>query len=204
MASILNSSIQLWFDYTGDILPVILPCQRIEWVSARPNIVLDANCKHVCNDSSSILDPTMPNNLATCGLWSSLTLMPSTTMGDPDERSLNNRVIALLEQFVLLGLDRRDANYAADVRDTVASCLSFLYNQIMSVTYMGIASFASACAEQELFTYFRLAYRDAQIPTSSFRDCIDAICSPRTLNPDPGGIGVSLSDFAILYPRAIL
>ena len=115
--------------------------------------------------------------------------------------NIEDQVIALLEPFFLLGLNHNVADYARIARYTVASGLSALYNRIMSDTY---TSFASACAEQELFPYSRLDPMAAPNPTHSLQACIDAICSSRTSNPDLGGIGVGSFQFSTRYPYTIL
>lgn len=207
MVGITNSSIQLWLDFTGDTPPAIPPCERQPqyfpyegWLPA----LQAGNCTSVCNNSDSMLDPTLPNNLVTCGLWASLTVMPLMTVGYPDIINRTDQVNALLEPFVQLGLNRNDAEYARATRFTVASGLGDLYNRIMSDTYMGGASFASACTEQKLFPYSNPEYAVAENLPYSLHACIEAICSTRTLNPDLGGIGVSLLHFATRYPYAIL
>jgi len=209
MIGITNSSIQLWLDFTGDTTPAIPPCQeKSKWSDGSyedwDKILQADSCTSVCNDSGSLLDPTMPNNLVTCGLWASLTVMPYKTGDRLGDMNIEDQVNALLEPFVLLGLNHSDADYARIARYTVASGLSALYNRIMSDTYTGITSFASACAEQELFPYSRLDPMVAPNPTHSLQACIDAVCSSRTSNPDLGGIGVGSFQFSTRYPYTIL
>ena len=204
---IANSSLQFWLDYgldySGALHTAIPPChwrpaavpggvpfespQNYKWGNAS----LADNCTHVCNSSSDLLDPDMPENLAICGLWSSLTLLPPPNSNDSSLALFTDRVdniTAVLDAFSHMGLNHSDAKYTFSVRDNVASSLSILYTQVMSGTYLGEGSIPISCSEQELFPreYGNWA------PTKALQDCLDAICSPGTLNPDFGGIGVSL------------
>ena len=188
MDLISNSSIQIWLDYTitGALPATIPPCQITPEYYYDAIMVAD-NCTALCTDSSHLLDPRTPNNLVTCGLWSSLIVNQSRTIGFDN---------ALLDPFVHLGLDTKNATYAFSVRDIIASVLSGLYTGTVEATYLGEESLARACAEQYLFDIIpRVPELSGSDSKSSLHDCIDAICSPITLNPDLGGIGVGLLDF---------
>ena len=66
-----------------------------------PNVTFQ-NCTDICNDEDALIDPLLPNNLLTCGLWASLMIF---------EQSVEDPV-----PFMSLGLDHENLRYVDDVR----------------------------------------------------------------------------------------
>ena len=58
-------------------------------------------------------------------------------------------------------------------------------------TYQSDSSLEGACSEQALFPTSTLTL-NYDLP-QFLQTCVNAICAPRTLNPDLGGIGVGFS-----------
>lgn len=185
MTGISNSSIQAWLDFRGDELPAaIAPCQDVLNYQGPISFV---NCTRICNNTLSLLDHTLPKNLLTCGLWSSLTMLDYYNALMNSEPS--DQVQALLQSFGQVGLDASNATYAYAARNAVSTCMGTLDEVTRVRSYQGDASFRGACSEQMLFPSLSLELStNLSMPLQA---CVDAICSPRTLNPDLGGIGVS-------------
>ena len=186
MAAISNSSIQIWLDFNGDLPATIPTCQTIALTTENNPIVVSASCIDVCNDTELICDSRLTDSLAVCGLWSSLTTLQFANISQ--HRSS-------LEAFVPLGLDYSDAAYTNTARNSVALCLSSVYTDVVAGTYLGQGFLPTACTEQELFNsfYFQLL-QFGQTTKQPLLDCVDAICAPATVNPNLGGIGVSVLD----------
>jgi hypothetical protein len=185
MAGVSNSSIQAWLDFRGDKLPAtIAPCQaRLTWKGA----IAFVNCTRVCNSILSLLDHNLPNNLLPCGLWSSLTTLDyhSSLL----TTKLRDHVQALLQSFGRLGLDASNAIYAYAAGNAVSTSMSILDKVTRMQTYQGDQYFRGACNEQILFSTYSITWSmNFWRPSQA---CVENICSPRTLNPDLGGVGVS-------------
>ena len=180
MTHISNSTIQPWLDFRDGNLPSTVPlCTYVE----------PGNCTQVCNSSTAILDPIAPDNLLTCGLWSTLTMLAYYPEGfAPLPR---DRVNSLLQRFEPLGLDASNATYAYSARGAVSNSLSTIYDvTTLQVSYRGDTARGIACSQQMLFPI--LAHTFSTDLPYRLSQCVDAICSRRTLNPDLGGVGVSL------------
>ena len=143
-------------------------------------IALD-NCTKVCNSTIELLDVKLPNNLLTCGLWTTLTVLnhyPTLTVN----------YAALLGRFDSLGLDASNAAYTYAARDAVSTLMDTLLKKTRVQTYQGGSSVEGACSEQALFPSGTLEL-DTDLPRF-LRTCVNAICAPSSLNPDLGEIGV--------------
>ena len=183
MTNIINSTIQPWLDFKNGSLPATIPlCTYTD----------TGNCTRVCNDSTVMLEPSAPGNLLTCGLWSTLTMLASYTDYAAEFAPLSrDRVDSLLQRFEPLGLDATNATYAYSARDAVSNCLSTIYRVTrLQVSYRGDTAPGIACSGQMLFP--TPAHTLSTDLSYALNLCVDAICSRRTLNPDLGGVGVSL------------
>ena len=215
MASISNSSIQPWLDFRLNVslnhvlnfnpetLPATIPPCRTKFQNASE--VLSDNCTQVCNKSTSLIQPENPNSLLTCGLWVTL-----VTMDSYNERSklvypklvypelkevyevAHEHYQNVLQRFAPLGLDAGDEAYFFAAKEAV-SMIMFAMLKNRDFSSQGL------CSQQELFSlaipekFFHVAvYGIVDIP-ERVRDCVAAICAPASLNPDLGGIGVSMT-----------
>lgn len=183
MAGISNSSIQPWLDLdlNADNLPAtITPCQNRQ----KGGRIVLGNCTTVCDDAGLLLYADQPNSLLTCGLWATLATLTQYAF-------LTNDYHTLLGRFDSLGLDAGNATYAYAARNAVSTAMNTMLKITKVQTYQGGSSLEGACSEQALFPTSTLEL-DGDLP-QFLRTCVNAICAPRTLNPDLGGIGVRIS-----------
>ena len=172
-------------DFNGDaLIPPILPCQG----------VVNGDCSFACTSVQSLIRSVEPNNLATCGLWA---LMVNVCSRSP-QRMHNDG----LEAFVPLGLDYQNATYASTATKAVSAVLSAFYLRTSSSTSGYDERIPLFCSEQQLFPLFTQEsplYDIDRFRTYSGANsnavlplwyCVEKICSPRSLDPDLGGIGV--------------
>ena len=205
MALLSNSSISDWLQFNGTNLE-LPPCQYVNYtghlahldtggavIDTLPDIT-DASCAQVCNDSASLFAPHT-NNLATCGLWS--TVLSAYTVFGPDNSLLpnyNDNSTDLFDRFEKVGLDQSVLQYATSYADTISTCFQLLYYNAKFFTYSDDGDTVAACTREQLFPLGSNT-NTSTIVTSALGSCLESICSPITLNPDLAGIGVSL------YPR---
>lgn len=182
MSGISNSSIQPWLDLNNAAsnLPTNIPvCQGPQ------------KCAEVCIESVELIDPGRPNNLLTCGLFSSLTMLNYYAVQMPSVAPLpKSRVDTLLEPFSRLGLDANNETHSYATRNAVSECLSELYQVTRVQTSKGQEVSTGPCSEQLLYP-FQASEFSTNI-AEPLLSCVNAICAPRTLNSDLGGVGVSL------------
>ena len=204
MALLSNSSIADWLQFNGTHLGQ-LTCQYVNYtghldyiegagggavIDSQPEII-NANCSQVCNDSASLFAPHT-NNLATCGLWS--TVISAYTAFDSDNTLVlngNKGSSDLLDDFREIGLTPNLVEYATSYADIISTCFQLLYYNAKFFTYADDGTTIGACTREQLFPLG--SNMNTSIPiTSALETCLNAICSPITLNPDLAGIGVSL------------
>ena len=109
---------------------------------------------------------------------------------------------ALLNPFRAIGLNRTDALDISAVKESFGSCFSAIYALSRLGTTEADGSIAASCTSNNLFPS-DLSNSSVHNTTGSIANCVDAICTPATLNPDIGGIGVYLS-FVIQNCTAML
>ena len=200
MALLSNSSVADWLQFNGTISD-LTPCQHVNYtghleyidgggtvINSLPDISI-ASCAQVCNDSGSLFAPHT-NNLVTCGLWS--TLLSSYTFFGPNNTLLpndNSNSTSLLSPFKDIGLSLGVLDYATAYADTISTCLQLLYYNAKFFTYSDDGTTSTACTREVLFPLGSNTNTSTPI-TSALQTCLEAICSPITLNPDLAGIGV--------------
>ena len=96
----------------------------------------------------------------------------------------------VLRRFAPLGLDAGDEAYVLAARGAVSTTMFALLTENRIQTYQS-DSIQGLCSQQILFP------TDSTDIPQHVRDCVTAICAPRSLNPDLGGIGVSMTYSAI-------
>lgn len=154
------------------------------------------------------------NNLVTCGIWTTLVsqytfLGPGNTILEPESPSKTGHISTFdatsdLKSYETFGLDFNNTD-TPTYADTISNCLTDIYHVVKQNTFAADGSAPAACTRNKLFP-FQSTYTLPLLPTDpgdlttsgasgspSLRTCIDAICAPRTLNPDLPGIGVRLS-----------
>ena len=182
------SSIQAWLDFNGT-LPTITGCQDVE-MSHREFRVVEANCTTLCNHTLSLYSPPV-ENLVTCGLWTTL-ISAYTTIG-PENYLVpngNSQSTHLLEQFKELGFHGDVNERALAVADSISSRLQLLYFDAKFLTSSNDGTTPLACTRSILFPLGSNS-SSTDRTLQALRNCLQAICSPITLNPDLAGIGVS-------------
>lgn len=100
----------------------------------------------------------------------------------------------LSTQFQGTGLNETDVQYLPSYVDTITDCLELIYINVKDYAFSDDGRAASACTRDELFPIGPSPAFDNPFQPSvdALRDCLEAICTPLTLNPDLAGIGVSL------------
>ena len=210
MAGISGSSIQKWLDlelndylnFSTETIPATIPsCQTMRRATGEVNL---DNCTKVCNSSNYLLNDRLPNNLLTCGLWATLVTLDSykealdTTMDSYSEaldsydggEALHKHFQDVLARFTTLGLDAGDEAYVYAAKGAVSTTMFTLLKGNRIQTYQG-DSIQGLCSQQNLFPTASFEF-STNIP-QHVRDCVTTICAPRSLNPDLGGIGVSMT-----------
>ena len=201
MAFLSNSSLYDWLHFDGADVN-LLSCQYVNYtghlhyfddggavIDSLP-VIRNESCSQVCKDSASIFAPHT-NNLVTCGLWS--TFLSAYTVFGPDDTLLPNqdvKSLALFEQFEEVGLDQQSLKYATAYADTISTCFQLLYYNAKFFTYADDGTTIAACTREVLFPLGSNTNTSAPV-TAALQTCLEAICSPITLNPDLAGVGVS-------------
>ena len=209
-----NSSIQPWLDFEGKTLPAtISPCKTgiLSDDYQRLQGLPDGDCSQICNDTH-ILDQYSAEtgtNLLTCGLWASVAMLESYRSQLESHYSSaiasgygfagNDEYTSMLSRFESFGLDANDTAFVFATRNAI----SFVMSDMLKDTTISSTStsFGGVCSEQGLFPeldslMLHTIAVGVQIQ-SSVRTCLDAICSPKRLNSDLGGIGVSFLSLPI-------
>lgn len=207
--SITNSSIQLWLDFNGTLPTTIPPCQlRDSEDGNSPNVSIQS-CTDICTHISALIDPLLPNNLLTCGLWASLVGSEKSRTPDMDNKDL--------VPFISLGLDYKDVTYANRVQDTVWMTLHLMFTGLAagtSTSTMTTGAVHINCSSLILFaknsSVSRYAASHLQRTSPSWShnsgearylttvsSCLSNICVPKELNPDLAGIGVGQLDLKV-------
>ena len=194
-----NSSIHSWLDYNlENPLPILHPCAiRTSNSTAQVPSVTTTDCSLVCTNNTSLFDPATPDNLVNCGIWISVVSNWQTQY-----EAITTIPDALLDPFRAVGLNRTDALDISAVKETFGSCFSAIYALSRLGTIEADGSIAASCISNNLFPN-DLSNSSVHNTTGSIANCVDAICTPATLNPDIGGIGVYLS-FVIQNCTAML
>lgn len=194
------SSIQPWLDFNGT-LPTIGPCKYVETGHREASRVIDANCTTVCNHTLSLYSPLV-DNLVTCGLWA--TLISAYTIIRPENSLVpnsNELSIHLLEQFGRLGFNGAVHEHALAVADSISWRLQRLHFDAKSSTSSNDGMTPVACTRSELFPLGSNS-NSTDHTLQALRSCLEAICSPITLNPDLAGIGVC--NFPLPHLRTLI
>ena len=191
------------------------PCQYVNWTlpnvdelandSSLP-IITDASCTQVCNDSGSLFYRNNQDNLATCGIWSSLAYAYNFDglSLDPN-RSLEKAPEDLLNSFADVGLDAYDSEYfesAVSYADVISTCFEYLYQNVKQLKSANDGLVPAACTKNELFPSpsgfppgLNVTFRDwFQYSTNALEICLADICSPVALSLEFAGVGVSFSN----------
>lgn len=183
------SSVQAWLDFNGT-LPTITSCHDVQMGHREFPRVIEANCTTVCNQTLSLYSPPY-DNLVTCGLWTTL-ISAYTTIGPGNYLvpNCNNQSTHLLKQFQELGFNDDVHEQALAVADSISSRLQLLYFDAKFLTSSNDGSTPLACTRSILFPLGSNS-NSTDHTLQALRTCLQAICSPVTLNPDLAGIGVS-------------
>lgn len=213
MALLPNSSLQSWisFNLTARNNISFPPCHFVNWTNAddptydlKVPIKTVASCAQVCNDGVSLFGSQ--DNLATCGLWSTLVYAYNS---DPGYAPDNNLFIEkapedLLDSFANVGLDAYDPEYfesAESYADVMSACFVYIYQSVKTVKSANDGLVSGACTKNGLFPYTPGLYIGVQdafyYSTTALDTCLVDICSPVALNPEFAGVGVSLSSIMI-------
>lgn len=215
---ILNSSLQPWLDLSNSLRFENLfqldydfpPCEilRLEDEStsiissaktsfrAKVEVVIPAkSCQEVCSEYLAFSDPRRPVNLLNCGLWAKLATIWLRKSNLPFHVPEKNGTRPIepsdledpLQEFTSQGLDYHNESYLNIVTGAVSSMLASFPNLEESERYL---LRPTACSEAELFSFERSTIRPTR---SGLWPCLNILCTPSTLNPDLGGIGVTES-----------
>ena len=191
-----NSSIQPWLDFDGKSLPSIQPCVSFGNGSLASAKRID--CSQVCDNSTLLFGSINAQNLVTCGLWSLINnpLVVGTAAKDYgwnattfDAHKWGSGVPSLLAPFTNLGLSPSNVNLSVTTRNVIGNCFSSIHALTRSGSSQADGGVNAACTTNGLFPA-SIFHHD---PAAPLRECIKSICSPTTLNPDLGGIGVCLA-----------
>ena len=180
MANSSNSSIQPWLDFSSHPVPTLLPC-------INENLT-NVSCAQVCNDSA-ILFQNLSSNLVTCGIW---TTIVGASGANESHNPFDPDLLQLMSTFANFGLVPGIYQYTTSYADTISDCLEFIYRNIKEWSFSDNGDTAAACTRNDLFPI--LTPGPVNSTTQALADCLNAICSPLTMNPDLAGIGVSPSD----------
>lgn len=191
MANFSNSSLSVWLNWGGVLPPVIQPCQSVVRVlDTQDNISFEnVSCAQVCNDTLSLFD-SRKHNLETCGLWLTSLFNPAP----PDSSS----IVDLLPQFSKVGLDTSAYQYRIIYANTISTCLVDFSVRSKLGTYSD-GTVSSSCTTSLLFPFSTTpslvstpgeSYK-VWTDSSALKACLDDISSPKRLNPDLAGIGVT-------------
>ena len=160
------------------------------------------SCLSVCGERGAFNDPRRPTNLLTCGLfasladiWQRLSYQPCPWDGlqetskelrkDAEEKAADAE--KALVKFSPLGLDYRNTSYVERVKHEVSWCLSGLTLDLDLKT-TSLWSYLGICGVQSIFSD---DYSSSGLREEGLASCINAVCKPKTFDPDLGGIGVS-------------
>ena len=206
-----NSSLHNWMSFgeTGWNNVSFPPCQYVNWTTPNADepthnlplpIITNASCTQVCNDSRSLFG--RQDNLATCGLWSTLVYRYNFdgTVPDPN-RFIEKAPVGLLDSFANVGLDAYDPDYfqsAVSYADVMSACFVYLYQNVKAWKSTDADLVSWVCTKNGLFLYSPGSNSSGGVSafscTRAVRGCLFEICSPEALNPELAGVGVSLSD----------
>lgn len=231
MALASNSSIRAWLEFNGTLPLTMQPCHQYSYPNdyqlneSFAPVPTIANCTQVCNDSTSLF--TSPsNNLVVCGLWTQViayetyigpgnSILPPNNYSNPfDVFAMQDEVIEGIDPtlFEPIGLNLNNAD-TPSYADIISGCLMDIYITVNVNASNVKDTVPSACTKNKLFPlltneswtspqFSSLLEDELQHVPYSIRDCIDAICSPRTVNSDVAGIGVcECTSSASLYSQ---
>lgn len=183
------SSIRPWLDFNGT-LPTIGPCKDVKMGHREAPRFIEADCTTVCNHTLSLYGPLV-DNLVTCGLWTTL-ISAYTTIGPENclVPNSNEQSIHLLDHFRMLGFHGDVHEQALAVADSISGRLQHLHFDAKFLTSSNDGTTPVACTRSILFPLGSNS-NSTNHTLQALRSCLQAICSPITLNPDLAGIGVS-------------
>ena len=174
-----DSTLQKWYDHD--------PRSFETWNTFHSNTKLDpcvygngtiVACSKVCNDTRFLLDPEWPQNLNTCGIW-------AYYVSGTKFIAAHGPNGTFIDVYQGLGLKGNDYEFATAVQGKIADCM----NEVDYGLPTGYNTDYSKCNRDTIFGGW-----PRPGPSYGFgatiRPCLDDICSPKTLNPDVGGIGV--------------
>lgn len=184
MTGITNSSIQPWLDFDGRNLPASIPsCRYIDEGADAYRNLSTTDCGRVCGSTQILYSTSNPNNLFTCGLWITSTL----NYYDAGKTQFWED---LLVRFEGLGLNSSNVTQAYAARNAISTTMYSLEQASVLNTYQSGSSSHGSCSEQALFPDL-FSVHEPNLP-KYLHKCVNTICAPPSLNPDIGGIGVSL------------
>lgn len=98
--------------------------------------------------------------------------------------------------YQAVGLNASDYQLAPMFADIISSCFIYMYTTAVSYSIHDDGMVNLECTKPEMFPSL-FSSSDTRVPTpgdgrSALETCLDALCSPRTLDPDLSGIGVRL------------
>ena len=214
MALLPNSSLHDWISFNETTWNNVSfpPCQYVNWTIPNVDepthnlplpIITDASCTQVCNDSRSLFG--WQDNLATCGLWSTLVYAYNFDGSGADPNRYIDRAPAdLLNSFANVGLDAHDPEYfqsAVSYADVMSACFVYLYQNVKAWKLVDYGLVYGACTKNGLFPYSpgsNMSDSSADVnfnqSANALYACLADICSPVALNPELAGVGVSFSN----------
>lgn len=225
MADITNSSIREWINFNGTLPRPLEPCQwylhsSFDWHSD----LVDVNCSHVCNSSQWLFLPETAN-LVTCGEWSTLLAgIWNAFQVIPIEMHFADA----LKPFKAIGLEADDVDprdlegvdwggngdyaghnaikHAIVTASLITSCFANMYSRANSFSSDTTAN--PVPFECTINGLFMPRYRGGdtlpellQPLDAGLKTCLEKMCSPRNLNTDLAGIGVSVIEPWDICPK---
>ncbi|KAG8531221.1 uncharacterized protein KY384_004579 [Bacidia gigantensis] len=179
----------------------------------------EGNCLTICNNSGYLLDKeshasrTTVNNLATCGLWTTLATRrnyysdrianwnstPEFIGSDSAKRFALN--VQMLDNDIgrlsHWSLDWQNLQYVVASRNAIVKELGFAFSSSKVGTYEDTIAFPYSCTGDGLFPPLEddgVELDRAPVQQNfELQSCIRQICAPRTVNPELGGIGVRVN-----------
>lgn len=186
---LLNSSLQPWFNYESAASELNPETSANQLLAAVPGDLgcstggPNGNCSDICSNVTQFFDPYHPENFISCMSWARTCTNALGWSIIPGYTGWNSSWDILLPPFEAVGLSpTEDSTCGAAIEALTADvggCLEDLYGATRWAT--DDSSIPGSCRHNEMFDWFA---------GGSTQDCFQDLCSPSTLDPDIGGIGV--------------
>ena len=168
---------------------------------------LPNNCLYICNSTLEVYKTSSLNNLAACGLWTTLANnweLCGRLRPDYYQKADCNSVTERLENLSHWQLDYRDTAYTATAKHALTNLMAYLYGAVQEDSSTDFHFVPIGCSElvlfQDGFHSELINYRDIEAidditqlikgSTDAITFCLKSVCAQTHVNPELGGIGV--------------